>query len=133
MDEEANKISMSTSKQIHSVVEAFYSKAISDPIIGFHFRKIQEFEGADPLRPPIEAFAKHIPRIVNFWRMQLLEEKNLETVPFNLIKTHQYLGLKRGQIDRWLILFIETLKESDCSQDFKNLWEEKARHFRSKF
>lgn len=124
---------MSTSKQIHLVVESFYSKAIQDPIIGFHFRKIQEFEGADPLKPPIEAFAHHIPRIVNFWRMQLLEEKNLEEIPFNLIKTHAYLGLKRGQIDRWLLLFIETINESDCPSSFKELWISKARHFRSKF
>lgn len=124
---------MNKSKEIHSLVEKFYSKAIVDPIIGFHFRKIQEFEGIDPLKPPIEAFAHHIPRIANFWRMQLLDEKNLEETPFNLIKTHEYLGLKRGQIDRWLMLFIETINESDFEDSFKLDWENKARHFRSKF
>ncbi len=124
---------MSNSNQIHSVVTSFYTKAITDPIIGFHFRKIQAFQGSDPLKPPIEAFAHHIPRIVNFWRMQLLEEKNLEEVPFNLLKTHEYLGLRRGQIDRWLLLFIETINESDCTEEFKETWQLKARHFRSKF
>jgi truncated hemoglobin YjbI len=124
---------MSNSKEIHSVIEKFYSKAVVDPIIGFHFRKIQEFEGVDPLRPPIEAFAQHIPRITNFWRMQLLDEKNLEEIPFNLIKTHEYLGLKRGQIDRWLMLFIETINESNFDESFKELWQKKASHFRSKF
>ncbi|MFT6602656.1 MAG: hypothetical protein ACJARO_000164 [Bacteriovoracaceae bacterium] len=65
--------------------------------------------------------------------MQLLDEKNLEEVPFNLLKTHEYLGLKRGQIDRWLLLFIETIYESDSDEKFKKDWEKKARHFRSKF
>lgn len=124
---------MTTPNYIHSIVESFYTKAVADPIIGFHFRKIQEFEGSDPMRPPMEAFAHHLPRISSFWRLQLLEGAVLEGEPFNLIKVHDYLGLKRGQIDRWLILFYETLDESNGDKDFIEKWKKKAAHFRSKF
>lgn len=115
------------------MVESFYSKAVVDPIIGFHFRKIQEFEGSDPMRPPMDAFAHHLPRITAFWKLQLLEGEVLEGKPFNLLKVHEYLGLKRGQIDRWLMLFNETLDESDGDKEFIKVWKEKAAHFRSKF
>ena len=124
---------MLTPEQIQTVIEDFYAKAVVDPIIGFHFRKIQECESADPMKPTIDAFANHIPRIVNFWRMQLREEYKLETEPFNLIKAHSHLGLKRGQVDRWLILFNETLDSSGFDAEEIQVWKEKAAHFRSKF
>ncbi|MBK26932.1 MAG: hypothetical protein CME70_23215 [Halobacteriovorax sp.] len=123
---------MTSPQYIQSIVEKFYAKAVVDPIIGFHFRKIQEFEGDNPLRPPMEAFASHIPRIVNFWRMQLLGEHGLESEPFNLLKAHAYLGVKRAQVNRWLILFNETLDESEGDEEFITLWKQKAAHFGAK-
>ena len=123
---------MTSTNYIQDIVEKFYAKAVVDPIIGFHFRKIQEFEGDNPLKPPMEAFAHHIPRIVNFWRMQLLGEMGLEQEPFNLLKAHDYLGVKRAQVNRWLILFNETLDESGGDEKFILDWKQKAAHFASK-
>lgn len=123
---------MTTPTYIQKIVEDFYTKAVSDPIIGFHFRKIQEFEGDNPLKPPMEAFSHHIPRIVNFWRMQLLGEMGLEQEPFNLLKAHDYLGVKKAQVNRWLMIFNETLDESSGDEAFILDWKKKAAHLASK-
>ena len=116
---------MTTPKFIDSIVYDFYSKAVIDPIIGFHFRKIQEFEGTDPLRPPMEAFAGHLPRISSFWQIQLLPGTKQVHPPYNLKKAHDYLGLRPGQVNRWIILFNETLDTSNGDVLFINRWKEK--------
>ena len=120
---------------VEEVVRDFYEKAINDFMIGHHFRKIAEFKLKDPLHSPIEAFSSHIPRIVEFWKTQLLAHKSKEK--FNLILAHQYLCIRKGELGRWVVLFKETLNEKKekypDSQDFLNLWEEKINHFQKKF
>lgn len=121
---------------IQKVVESFYSAATQDPIIGYHFRKIQEFESTDPLNPPIEAFAKHLPRIVVFWELQLLGQAiPSHEPPFNLIQVHQYLNLKRGEIGRWMTIIKQTLEShrNDDNSDFLNNWQEKLEQFEKRF
>lgn len=110
---------MSSPEYIQSIVHNFYAKATTDVIIGFLFRGIDMDE--------------HLPRITNFWRMQLLGETGLEEKPFNLIQAHDYLNLKRGQVDRWVVLFKQTLEESNGDQNFIKQWEEKITAFRSRF
>lgn len=104
---------MKSSRQtIEKLVELFYQKAISDFLIGYQFRKIARFEGHDPLSPPIEAFASHLPRISDFWEIQLLGQcsRSLER-PFDLKKIHHQLNLNRGELDRWLMLFRQSIEE----------------------
>lgn len=122
------------SKQyIHDVVTAFYTKAVSDVVIGYHFRKIATTKGHHPLKPPMEAFADHIPRIVLFWSSQLLQETLPDqTKPFDLISLHQKLSIRLGELGRWITLFKETLHEAP-EHDIKEDWFIKLEHFERVF
>ena len=115
---------------IKKVVESFYSKAVKDVIIGYHFRKIQERESKDVLNPDISFFENHIPRIVTFWKFQLLGEKTDQT--YNLISSHAPLKIRRGELDRWLMLFNQTLDEL-ADDNLKTLWREKLNFFAQRF
>lgn len=90
---------MKQSEWIHQVVDAFYEKAKNDVLIGYHFRIIHNFD-------------EHIPRIATFWDLQLLgtTERTL-TEPFDVMKVHIPLQIKRGELGRWLVLFRKTLDE----------------------
>jgi truncated hemoglobin YjbI len=95
---------------IKNVVEDFYKLATNDVLIGHQFRKIAMFEGSDPLKPPFEAFAHHIPRIIHFWEIQLLGLKKQEdAAPFDLIGIHKKLFIRKGELGRWLVLFDQTV------------------------
>lgn len=90
---------MTENDWIHKVVEAFYDKAKIDILIGYHFRNIKDFH-------------QHIPRIVTFWEFQLLGNASRETgEPFDLMRAHIPLGIKRGELGRWLVLFRQTLEQ----------------------
>ncbi|TDJ04606.1 MAG: hypothetical protein E2O68_07900 [Deltaproteobacteria bacterium] len=115
---------------IKEVVESFYSKAVKDVIIGYHFRKIQEGTSENVLNPDISFFKNHIPRIVTFWKFQLLGEQTNET--FNLINSHAPLKLRKGELDRWLMLFHQTLDEFE-NEDLKKLWQDKLSFFAQRF
>jgi truncated hemoglobin YjbI len=97
---------------IENVVVAFYKKATTDILIGYHFRKIQESKSSDPLYPELNHFSEHIPRIITFWRQQLVllldDEKPTQ---FDLLNVHRKLNIRRGELNRWVLLFKETLRE----------------------
>lgn len=121
---------------ISHIVEEFYKKAISDVMIGHQFRKIQEFSSHNPLDPPFEAFRSHIPRINSFWKIQLLGHSSDQT--FNLIKAHEYLKIRKGELGRWIVLFKETLKSNSIDKneeelEFLKKWEEKIDQFHKVF
>jgi truncated hemoglobin YjbI len=130
---EDNKVD--NQKFILTIVTAFYEKAVSDFLIGYQFRKIATKKGAHPLRPPIEAFAEHIPRIAVFWEMQLLGEKlPKEQKPFDLISLHHELSIRKGELGRWLLLFKETLNQSEYKDhSLTKEWLAKLNHFESIF
>lgn len=88
---------------IFIVVESFYQKAINDVLIGYHFARFR-----DP-----EYLAQHLERITTFWEMQLTGKvtKPLEGKQFQLLFSHLQLGLKRGELGRWIVLFHKTLDE----------------------
>lgn len=127
--EKLHKSTEEDKKYIDDIVTAFYKKAVTDVLIGHQFRKVATLEGTDPLAPPIEAFAEHLPRISTFWKMQLLGEKKPENVPhFDLINIHNKLNMRKGELGRWLILFRQTLDEYENSP-LKSLWLEKLDKF----
>ena len=104
-------------EQISDVVHAFYDKAKSDIIIGYHFRHIKDFD-------------EHIPKISRFWVLQLLklskdEIKNLqeEGIPNQIIKKHIYLKIKKGEVGRWVLLFQETIDHSELDSDLATKWK----------
>jgi len=105
---------------IDLVVDQFYRLATTDILIGHHFRKIalSESTPGHPLKPPLEAFAHHLPRIKIFWYFQLLsvaEKKKLNKEsmpPFDLIHIHRKMHLRLGELNRWLVLFHSVLEET---------------------
>lgn len=105
---------MNENEWIFHVVHSFYEKAKNDVLIGYHFRIIDDFE-------------THIPRIASFWDLQLLG-KTQRTIsePFDVMKVHIPLGIKRGELGRWLVLFKKTLDEETEKhpefREFKELW-----------
>jgi truncated hemoglobin YjbI len=116
---------MTTDEWIFKVVEAFYAKAKTDILIGYHFRIIKDFD-------------QHLPRIATFWEIQLLgkTQRNISE-PFDLIKVHVPLGIKRGELGRWLLLFKNTLEQEVKSHpemtEIKNQWLEKLKIFEGIF
>ena len=105
--------------QIERVVKSFYDKARTDILIGYHFRHIHDFDS-------------HIPRIVHFWEIQL-KGASLKMEPFDLIGAHKYLGIKVGEVNRWVKLFLETMDEEKIDPELKSEWTQKTLLFRDKF
>lgn len=123
---------------ISKTVYRFYEKATKDILIGHHFRKIQEFSGDNVLSPPMEAFSHHLPRINQFWEIQLLGKSTLPLqAPFNLINVHEYLHIRTGEVNRWVTLFQETLKQMKSEYpdylDFFNDWDDRIKIFQNIF
>lgn len=115
-------------EKIKKIVDDFYRLATVDVMIGYHFRKIREKDGEHPLKPPLDAFSKHLPRIAHFWEVQLLGER-LQGERFDLIKVHRELGILPGELGRWLTLFRQVLNEYDQDDLFIKNWLEKLDHF----
>lgn len=125
---------------IHSVVRDFYAVATTDFLIGHQFRKIQTIEGLNPLTPPLEAFEHHLPRINEFWEIQLLPTRKKPGRPFNLIGVHKDLFIRKGELGRWMQLFYQTLDQTEKKQELttqeKELlvtWREKIEDFNQRF
>ncbi len=125
---------------INEVVDDFYRLATTDILIGHQFRKIalKESMPGHPLRPPLEAFSHHLPRIKTFWYIQLLgETKSKEETPFDLIQVHRELFIRMGELNRWLVLFDQTLNELGKNRteldDFVQKWKDKVQIFETKF
>jgi len=109
---------MSTEDWIIQVVTRFYDKARTDVLIGYHFHIIEDFD-------------THIPRIAAFWEIQLLGKTNRVTSGFDILKVHSPLGIKRGELGRWLVLFRKTLQENPGP--LNELWEERLKFFENNF
>ncbi|MBC7713884.1 MAG: hypothetical protein H7177_11125 [Rhizobacter sp.] len=88
---------------IYIVIETFYKKATTDILLGYHFA---HFNDPNVLGP-------HLERITGFWEMQLTGKvsKPIEGKQFQLLFTHLQLGIKRGELGRWIVLFHQTLEE----------------------
>jgi truncated hemoglobin YjbI len=114
---------MTHEEWILSVVQSFYDKAKGDVLIGYHFRNIHDFDS-------------HIPRIASFWDLQLLGKTTRGTpLSFDVMEAHRTLGIKRGELGRWLLLFRKTLKEME-KNEFRELsqkWEQRLVFFEGVF
>lgn len=142
-DKMTDKINQEIKNHIKQIVERFYIKATGDFLIGHQFRKIQkhtpEQGPSHPLRPPIEAFRHHLPRIEIFWQIQfgLPLAQKLE-LPFDIIGIHRRLRIRRGELGRWILLFEETLNEyekeyGESVQELIVLWRQKLVFFQQAF
>lgn len=114
---------MTKEEWIFAVVKSFYDKAKTDVLIGYHFRIIPDFE-------------EHIPRIAAFWEIQLLgATKRTLSEPFDVMKVHIPLGIKPGELGRWMVLFKKTLEEKSTEEfsDLKKIWLERLSFFEGVF
>lgn len=112
---------------ILQIVTTFYQRATNDFMIGYHFRKISDFES-------------HLPRIADFWEYQLLgTEKmtNQGSLPFDLMGVHIPLKIKRGEVGRWVTLFQAVLDEKQIEHKSKRelieQWQQKLHLFKDQF
>lgn len=116
---------MNQNQWIFDVVHSFYDKAKVDVLIGYHFRNIKDFD-------------EHIPRIASFWELQLLGKASRPiNDPFDVMKVHVPLGIKKGELGRWLVLFRKTLDEQLAlhpeMKELRELWESRLKIFEGIF
>ena len=106
---------------IDETVRSFYQKAIDDILIGYHFNHIKDFES-------------HLLKIIAFWKWQLLKvDYPKDLPPIELMQTHLYLKIKKGEVGRWVKIFIETIKDKKLEADFESLWIKKIKDFEKIF
>lgn len=116
---------MTKHEWIFRVVDNFYSKARYDVLIGYHFRNIPDFD-------------EHIPRIATFWDLQLTgkTERSLSK-PFDVLNLHQVMGIHKGELGRWLVLFRKALQEETEKypemSSLRDDWEERLKTFEGIF
>ena len=113
---ESNNLKGISPEVILKVIIEFYRKAANDFLIGYHFHRIEDF-------------SKHIPKIASFWEIQLNGTSKATGHKFNLNSSHLPLQIRRGQIGRWKVLFIETLSSFEKNQELntiqRELWQKK--------
>jgi len=109
---------------IHKIVHHFYNHATQDIWIGYHFRHIQDLE-------------PHIERISRFWYFQYHQTKIDQAEQFNLIETHMSLQATTGHLNRWIVLFKETLDhavvEHSITENEKDWWMQRIEQFKNIF
>lgn len=114
---------------LNQVIVEFYEQAKTDFLIGYHFRHIRDFD-------------EHIPKIQRFWQLILLpldpiEKKNLiqQGVPKNVIHSHEYLKIKKGEVGRWMTLFKQTLQHLETNENISlfEKWREELSKFEKVF
>lgn len=90
-----------TPADVDRLIETFYTRVLSDPIIGFFFTDIA---GID--------LQKHLPVISAFWQLQLLGKLGYRGQTFAVHKTlHERVALTEDHFHRWLYLFEGTIDE----------------------
>lgn len=83
------------------LVRAFYSQALTDPIIGWIFVDVAKLD--------LEA---HVPRIASFWETILLGARSYAGGAFAPhAAIHMRAPLRRGHFERWLWLWSGTVDE----------------------
>ena len=97
--------------QVQHVIHAFYARLQADPQLSHFFKHIADF-------------TEHEYRISCFWWMSM--GGKLHTPPsIDMINKHMPLGISSNDLQIWLQLFEETLKEQLPAQSAQD-WFEKA-------
>jgi len=92
---------LETRADVERLVRAFYSRALTDPIIGWIFTDVAQLD-----------LEGHVPQITAFWETILLDAKTYEASAFlPHAALHERVGLRPGHFERWLALWYQTLDE----------------------
>lgn len=94
-----------TRKDIENLMEIFYTKALSDDLIGFIFTDIAKLD-----------LAHHLPIISDFWEMVLFQTVNFQekygrSPLFTHLKLNERFSLQKEHFTRWLKIFNETVDQ----------------------
>jgi hemoglobin len=90
-----------TREDCAALVRAFYSRALTDEVIGFLFTDIAQLD-----------LEHHLPRITRFWETVLLGARSYGGGAFRPhIELNMKVQLKRGHFERWLWLWARTVDE----------------------
>ncbi|MFN0213620.1 MAG: group III truncated hemoglobin [Saprospiraceae bacterium] len=96
------KPDISNSADIRTLIDIFYGKVQSDPLIGFIFNEVAMVD-----------WPRHLPVMYAFWEFMLLGTP--DSYRGNPIQKHfdlhQKVPLKAAYFDRWLELFNESVDE----------------------
>lgn len=61
----------------------------------------------------------------------------MEGKPFSLLFTHMQLGIKRGELGRWVLLFLKTLDELENEmpelREISTQWKKRIQFFNEHF
>jgi len=118
-----SKMDINDIDDLQKIVNHFYSKAMTDPIIGFFFTQVS----------PID-LDLHTPKIALFWQKVLFgqgqdstvsERLNSGSMMNNMLKVHIDLDakarLQTGHFTRWLHLFVNSVDEHYAGENAENL------------
>jgi hemoglobin len=90
-----------TREDCERLVRAFYSRALSDPMIGWIFTDVAKLD--------LEA---HVPVLTSFWETILLGAQSYRGGAFRPhAEIHSQVGLRAGHFERWLALWRTTVDE----------------------
>ncbi len=93
---------IATRNDIEFLMTAFYSKALSDPLIGDFFTKISGIN-----------LEEHIPEITDFWAQQVFKTGGYKK---NVMQIHKDIYIKKKitkkHFDTWLSLFNKTVDDN---------------------
>lgn len=92
---------------IQSIVEQFYKKVFSDPIIGYIFTDVAKVD-----------LQEHIPLITDFWSSSLFGERSYRGNAFKAhVDLNDKLQLMPGHFTRWLYLFNQTVDQNFAGEN----------------
>jgi hemoglobin len=84
---------------LERIITAFYQTLLTDPIIGFFFTDVVQLD-----------LERHVPKITDFWALQLLGDKTYRGYVFAV---HHQLHLKAAltpdHFHRWVFLLHQTI------------------------
>jgi len=92
---------ISTREDIQTLVDTFYDKAKTDPLLGPIFNKIIG-----------DHWDQHLPKMYSFWASILLGEQSYQGNPMiKHIELSKKVQLTEKEFDAWLLLFSTTVDE----------------------
>jgi len=93
------KKDIETRNDIEQLVNTFYDKVKTDPVIGYIFTDVVQVK-----------WEKHLPVMYNFWENALFFTGNYSGNPMKVHKNlHRIIPLKPEHFQQWIRLFIATV------------------------
>lgn len=100
-------------EDVIKLVDAFYSKVITDSVIGYLFTEVADVN-----------WDEHLPKMYNFWENILFNTQNYSGSPMIVHRDlHQKSTMNEGHFEHWLQLFTETVDshfEGERAEEIKD-------------